>query len=159
MSSVGLLLYRTTESELQVLLAHMGGPFWAGKDDHAWTIPKGLPEEGEDASLATAVREFGEEMGSVPPTGPTVDLGSHRAGRKINRVFARHADFDETSIVSNMFTLEWPPGSGRFQEFPEVDRAAWLPIPLAREKLVKGLLPFLDRLIAAVDGGQVTDEE
>lgn len=150
MLSVGLLLCRRVDGERQVLLAHMGGPFWAAKDEHAWTIPKGLREDGDDDLLAAAEREFAEEMGSTAPSGPTVDLGECRAGRKTNHVFAREADFDAGSIVSNTFDLEWPPKSGRIQAFPEVDRAAWFDLDEAREKLVKGMIPFLDRLDAAV---------
>ena len=144
--SVGLLLYRRVEGESKVLLAHMGGPFWAEKDDHAWTIPKGLREEGDDDLLAAALREFVEEMGSPPPDGPTHDLGACRSGPKTNHVFAREADFDASGIVSNTFEMEWPPRSGRREAFPEVDRAAWMSIGEARQKLVKGMLPFLDRL-------------
>jgi predicted NUDIX family NTP pyrophosphohydrolase len=148
--SVGLLLYRLVEGELQVLLAHMGGPFWARRDNHAWTIPKGRREEGDDDLLAVALREFAEEMGSAPPGGQTHDLGEWRAGPKTNHVFAREADFEASGIVSNTFEMEWPPRSGRREAFPEVDRAAWMAIGDARQKLVKGMLPFLDRLEAEV---------
>lgn len=150
MLSVGLLLHRRVDGVRTVLLAHMGGPFWAAKDEHAWTIPKGLREDGDEDLLAAAEREFAEEMGSTAPPGPTVDLGECRAGRKTNHVFAREADFDADSIVSNTFDLEWPPKSGRIQAFPEVDRAAWFDLDEARTKLVKGMMPFLDRLDAAV---------
>lgn len=148
--SVGLLLYRRGDHGLEVLLAHMGGPFWAAKDEHAWTIPKGLREAADVDLLATAEREFAEEMGAPAPDGPTIDLGECRAGRKTNHVFGREADFDVTAIASNVFELEWPPKSGRMQEFPEIDRAEWLTLDLARTKLVKGLLPFLQRLEEAV---------
>jgi predicted NUDIX family NTP pyrophosphohydrolase len=148
--SVGLLLYRLVDGDLQVLLAHMGGPFWATKDDHAWTIPKGLREDDDDELLAVALREFTEEMGTPPPDGPTADLGACRAGRKTNHVFAREADYDAAGIVSNTFELEWPPKSGRTEVFPEVDRAAWMALDDARCKLVRGMLPFLDRLAAEV---------
>ena len=152
MLSVGLLLHRRVDGVRHVLLAHMGGPFWAAKDDHTWTIPKGLREEHDVDLLAAAEREFAEEMGWAAPPGPTVDLGECRAGRKTNHVFAREAEFDATSIISNTFELEWPPKSGRHQEFPEVDRAGWFAPDDAREKLVKGMLPFLDRLDAEVPG-------
>jgi predicted NUDIX family NTP pyrophosphohydrolase len=150
--SVGLLLYRLDSSSgsVHVLLAHMGGPFWAAKDDQAWTIPKGLREKGEDDLLEIAEREFAEEMGAPAPFAETLDLGSAKAGRKTNHVFARRSEFDAESIVSNTFELEWPPKSGQTQLFPEVDRAAWLSIKMARQKLVKGQLPFLDRLIEAL---------
>lgn len=144
--SVGLLLYRLGPAGPEVLLGHMGGPFWAKKDEHAWTIPKGLREDGEDDLLGVAEREFAEEMGSPAPPGPTVELGTAKASRKTNHIFAREADFDAESIVSNTFDLEWPRGSGRIQAFPEIDRAAWFTIADARSKLVKGLLVFLDRL-------------
>lgn len=150
MLSVGLLLHREAGGEVEVLLGHMGGPFWATKDDHAWTIPKGLPEEDETDLLAIAEREFAEEMGWPAPDGETVDLGSCKAGRKTNHVFARRADFDAASIVSNTFELEWPPKSGQMQAFPEVDRAAWWAIENATTKLVKGQRPFLDRLLASL---------
>ncbi|MEZ5244489.1 MAG: NUDIX domain-containing protein [Acidimicrobiales bacterium] len=148
--SVGLLLYRRVDGDLQVLLAHMGGPFWSTKDDHAWTIPKGLREDDDHDLLAVALREFAEEMGSAPADGPTTDLGPCRAGRKTNHVFARQADFDASQVVSNTFEMEWPPKSGRTEVFPEVDRAAWMRLDDARQKLVKGMLPFLDRLEAEV---------
>lgn len=148
--SAGLLLHRTVDGERQVLLAHMGGPFWATKDDHAWTIPKGLHEDGDDDPLAVAEREFAEEMGAAAPPGPTVDLAECRSGPKTNHVFARAAEFDASTIVSNTFEMEWPPNSGRMAEFPEVDRAEWFSIADARRKLVKGMLPFLDRLESAV---------
>lgn len=156
--SVGLLLYRRGPEgagdgprDVEVLLAHLGGPFWAGKDQHAWTIPKGLSEPGDDPDapgglLAVAEREFREEMGSSAPSGPTHDLGSSRAGAKRNHVYARAADFDEGTIVSNTFDLEWPPRSGRTQSFPEVDRAAWFRPLEARQRIVKSLVVFLDRL-------------
>lgn len=146
MLSVGLLLHRVGDGGAEVLLAHMGGPYWAAKDKHAWTIPKGLQEDVDADLLAVAEREFAEEMGSPAPEGPTIDLGACRAGPKINHVFSRRADFDADTIESNRFEMEWPPNSGRTEEFPEVDRAAWLTIHVARTKLVKGLLPFLDRL-------------
>ena len=151
MLSVGLLLHRQVDGETEVLLAHMGGPFWERKDDHAWTIPKGLREDDDGDLVAVAEREFAEEMGTPAPAGPTVDLGECRAGRKTNHIFAREADFDASAIVSNTFEMEWPPKSGRLREFPEVDRAEWLSLDDARRKLVKGMLEFLDRL-ARLDG-------
>jgi predicted NUDIX family NTP pyrophosphohydrolase len=143
---VGLLLHRRVDGATQVLLAHMGGPFWQRKDDHAWTIPKGLLEAGDDDLLAAAEREFTEEMGSPAPPGDSVDLGPCRAGAKTNHIFAREADFDASTITSNTFEMEWPPRSGRTAEFPEVDRAEWWSMDVARSKLVKGMLPILDRL-------------
>ncbi|WP_019203863.1 NUDIX domain-containing protein [Tsukamurella sp. 1534] len=146
-TSAGLLLYRTTGAAPEVLIAHMGGPFWARKDAHAWSVPKGIYTDEEP--LAAAEREFHEEMGSAAPGGPTVPLGSVRqSGGKTVTVFAREGDFDAESIRSNEFELEWPRGSGRVQSFPEVDRAAWFGLDEAAEKLVKAQAVFLDRLRA-----------
>lgn len=146
MRSVGLLLHRDIGNGIEVLLGHMGGPFWATKDAHAWSIPKGLQEDGEDDLLAVAEREFAEEMGLPAPPGPSTELGEVRSGKKMILIYARHGGFDADSAVSNTFELEWPPKSGQMQQFPEIDRASWLTIPEARDKLVKGQLPFLDRL-------------
>ncbi len=143
--SAGLLLYRIGADGAQVLLVHMGGPFWARKDEHAWSIPKG--EYGDDEDPAqVAVREFTEELGTPPPDGPTIELGTARQSGKTVTVFAREGDFDAAAAVSNTFSLEWPPRSGRFQDFPEVDRAEWFDLPTAAGKLVKGQVVFLGRL-------------
>lgn len=156
--SAGLLLYRLSPGRVEVLLVHMGGPFWARKDEHAWSIPKGEYTEGENP-LVVAAREFTEELGAVPPGGPTLELGSARQSAKTVTVFARAGDFDATTAVSNTFTVEWPPRSGRFQDFPEVDRAEWFDLPTAATKLVKGQVVFLTRLAARLgpepgsDGG------
>lgn len=150
MDSAGLLLYRRGDDGTEVLLGHMGGPFWAAKDEHAWSVPKGLVEEHETDLLAVAEREFAEELGSPAPPGDSVGLGTVRSGRKTVHVFARAGDFDADHVVSNTFTLEWPRGSGRIQAFPEIDRAAWLPVGVARTKLVKAQIPFLDRLAEVV---------
>ena len=142
--SAGVLLYRR-DPEPQVLLGHMGGPFWARKDDGAWSIPKG--EYGDDEEpLAAARREFEEELGSPVPATSLVPLGELRAGGKVLTVWAAEGDLDADAIVSGTFPLEWPPRSGRVQEFPEVDRAAWFGLDEARAKLVKGQVPYLDRL-------------
>jgi len=123
----------------------MGGPFWVRKDAHAWSIPKG--EHGDDEEpRAAAVREFAEEMGSPAPDGELVDLGTVRGSGKLIAAFALAGDLDADTVVSNTFELEWPPRSGRMQEFPEIDRAAWFALDEAREKIVKGQLAFLDRL-------------
>lgn len=149
--SVGLLLHRATARGPEVLIGHMGGPFWAKKDDHGWSIPKGLREADDDDLLAVAEREFTEEMGSPPPAGDTVDLGAAKAGRKTNHVFARAGDFDATVISSNTFEMEWPRGSGRMGTFPEIDRAEWFDLDTAARKLVKGQLVFLDRLREVIE--------
>jgi len=145
-TSAALLLFRRRES-LEVLIAHMGGPFWARKDAGAWSIPKG--EYTDEEPLKAALREFEEEMGSPPPDGPVVPLGTVRqSGGKTVTTFAVEGDFDLAGFHSNTFELEWPRGSGRVQEFPEVDRAEWVTVEVAREKLVKGQLPVLDALRA-----------
>ncbi|MGY1717170.1 NUDIX domain-containing protein [Geodermatophilus sp. SYSU D01106] len=144
--SAGILLYRLAPAP-QVLLGHMGGPFWARKDDGAWSIPKG--EHGDDEEpLAAARREFEEELGSPVPAAALMPLGELRAGSKLLTVWAGEGDLDAGAIVSGTFELEWPPRSGRVQHFPEVDRAAWFGLDEARVKLVKGQVPYLDRLAA-----------
>lgn len=150
-TSAGLLLYRLGDDGVEVLLAHMGGPFWARKDEHAWSIPKGEYEDGEEPQVA-AIREFTEEMGSPPPSVELLDLGAvKQSGGKIVTAFAAAADFDPDSLQSNTFELEWPPRSGRMQSFPEVDRAGWFGVETARTKLVKGQVPLLDRLLRRLD--------
>lgn len=146
--SSGLLLYRgTPDGGIEVLIGHMGGPFWANKQVHAWSVPKGLHDEGEHDHLRVALREFEEEMGSAPPEGPTVPLGRVRSGSKWITVFAREGEFDAEAAVSNIFSMEWPRGSGRIQEFPEIDAAAWKSIDEARSLLTKPQIEFLDRLL------------
>jgi predicted NUDIX family NTP pyrophosphohydrolase len=148
-TSAGILLYRRAPS-LEVLLAHMGGPFFARKDDGAWSIPKGEYGEGEDP-FAAARREFAEELGAPPPDSGYRELGELRqANGKIVIAWAVEGDLDVAGIVSNTFDLEWPPRSGRIQQFPEVDRAAWFDLEAARPKLVKGQAGFLDRLAATL---------
>lgn len=146
--SAGLVLYRIRDDVVEVLLGHMGGPLWARKDAGGWTIPKGEVEPGEDGHAA-ALREFAEELGTPAPAGaaPDLDLGTvrQRAG-KLVAAWAREADLDVTVIASNSFALEWPPRSGRMQEFPELDRAGWFPVARARGLVVSGQVPLLDRL-------------
>jgi predicted NUDIX family NTP pyrophosphohydrolase len=145
-TSAGLLLYRRVDGALEVLLVHPGGPYWARKDDGAWSVPKGEYEPGEDP-LEVAMREFDEELGTAPPDGRAVPLGEVRqAGGKVVTAWAQEGDLDVTDMRSNTFELEWPPRSGRTQEFPEVDAAGWFSIDEARRKLNHGQLPFLDRL-------------
>lgn len=149
--SAGLLLYRVVDDIVEVLLAHPGGPFWARKDDGAWSVPKGEYTDDEDP-WAAAQREFGEELGAPPPAGPRLDLVPVRqAGGKVVTAFAVRADFDVTDARSNTFTLEWPKGSGKVREFPEIDRVAWLPVAVARTKMLAGQRPLLDQLMAAPD--------
>lgn len=146
--SAGLLLYRPhpSGSAAEVLLGHMGGPFYARKDDGAWSIPKGILDPDED-EFAGAVREFTEEMGSPPPPGPPVPLGTARGRGKTITVFAVAGEFDADTITSNEFTLEWPPRSGQVQSFPEIDRAAWFDTETARRKLSTAQVTFVDRLL------------
>jgi predicted NUDIX family NTP pyrophosphohydrolase len=154
--SAGLLMYRgTTEhsSSVEILLAHPGGPFWKNKDDGAWTIPKGEVTPGEDL-LAAAIREFTEETG-LTPAPPFVPLGEikHKSG-KIVHVWAFRGDCDPAQIRSNTFELEWPPKSGRTQEFPEIDRALFYDLAAARQKILVSELPLLDRLSELVISNQ-----
>ena len=150
--SAGLLIYRRAPRALALLLVHPGGPFWAKKDDGAWSIPKGEYDEGEEA-LAVAKREFAEEVGAVPD-GEFIDLGEViQPGRKRVRVWAVEGDFDVSRLQSNTFEIEWPPRSGRKQTFPEVDRAEWFAPEVARRKILAGQRPFIDRLLARVGEG------
>jgi predicted NUDIX family NTP pyrophosphohydrolase len=145
-TSAGILLYRLRPAGPEVLLGHMGGPFWAKKDDGGWSIPKGEHGPDEDP-LAVARREFEEELGSSVPTQELVPLGALRVtSGKVLTVWAAEGDLDAAAAQSNTFTVEWPPRSGRLQEFPEIDRAAWFGLEEARSKLAKGQVPFLDRL-------------
>lgn len=144
-TSAGLLLFRLRDGHLQVFIAHMGGPFWARKDDGAWSIVKGEYDENEDA-FAAACREFQEETGSEPPSGRTLDLGEVKSSGKRITIWAIESDFDPALVRSNTFTIEWPRGSGEQREFAEIDRAAWFDTATARQKLVKGQLPFIERL-------------
>jgi predicted NUDIX family NTP pyrophosphohydrolase len=143
--SAGILLYRRRAGELEVFLAHPGGPFWSSKDAGAWTIPKGEIDEGEDP-LEAAKREFSEEIG-VRLEGEFIPLKPIRqkAG-KIVVAWALEGDCDETCIRSNVFSMQWPPKSGRQVEFPEVDRAGWFSLDAARTKVLDGQLPLLDEL-------------
>ena len=145
--SAGLLVYRRTGGELEVLIVHPGGPFWAKKDDGAWSVPKGEYEPDEDP-LEVALREFEEEIGAEPPDHATaVSLGELRQpSGKVVRAWAVEGDLDVSEVRSNTFEMEWPPRSGRTQEFPEVDRAGWFGLEEARRKLLRGQVGFLDRL-------------
>jgi len=148
--SAGLLLYRarwTPTGVVDVLIAHPGGPFWARKDDGAWSIPKGEYADGDDP-WAAAQREFAEEIGLPVPDGPRIDFGAvKQPSGKVVTAFAVQADLDITDARSNTFELEWPRGSGTLREFAEVDRVDWFPVAQARRKLLKGQRVFLDRLM------------
>jgi predicted NUDIX family NTP pyrophosphohydrolase len=136
--SAGILLFR--RDPLEVLLVHPGGPFWAKKDLGAWSIPKGEHEEAEDA-MACAIREFGEETGSEPNPGTI----KQKAG-KVVQAWALEGDLDASAITSNTFSMQWPPRSGQFQDFPEVDRAEWFSLDVAAERINPAQAEFLDRL-------------
>jgi predicted NUDIX family NTP pyrophosphohydrolase len=147
--SAGLLLFRR-KGPLEVLLAHPGGPYWQKKDDGAWTIPKGELGDSEDPYRA-ALREFSEETGFLP-RGTALSLGSLRqAGGKIVHAWAIEDDWDPGMLVSNTFTMEWPPRSGRIAQFPEIDRAAWFGLLGAQQKILKSQLEFLSRLERLLD--------
>lgn len=144
--SAGLLVYRWADGELQVLLGHMGGPLWSHRDMGAWSIPKG--EYGPDEpALDAARREFAEELGLPPPDGKLVDLGEEvqRSG-KIVRIWAVEGDPDLSAAVPGTFRMEWPRGSGRVQEFPELDRFGWFAVDAGREAVFERQRPFLERL-------------
>lgn len=147
--SAGILLFRRRDGETEFLLVHPGGPFWKKKDAGAWSIPKGQVEEDEEPR-ACAIRELGEELGSAPDLDPEqlIELGSvrQRAG-KVVEAWAAEADFDPTTLASNTFAMEWPPRSGREEEFPEVDRAGWFDLERARGKILPAQAEFLDRLL------------
>jgi predicted NUDIX family NTP pyrophosphohydrolase len=147
--SAGLLPFRIVDGVvLELFLVHPGGPLWANRDEHAWSIAKGEYDEGEEASAA-AEREFAEELGVSPPPGPRVDLGEiKQPSGKLVRAWAIQAPtFDVAQVASNEFELEWPPRSGRLQLFPEVDRAEWMSVSVAGEKMVKGQIGFIHRLV------------
>jgi predicted NUDIX family NTP pyrophosphohydrolase len=146
--SAGILMYRAAGSGRELLLVHPGGPFWAKKDEGAWSIPKGEYAPDEDP-LTAAKREFAEELGSVSPEGDYLDLGEVvQPSRKRLVVFAIEGDFDPATLTSNLFEMEWPPKSGQMQSFPEVDRAGWFARDDARKKILPGQVPFIDRLLA-----------
>ena len=148
--SAGILLHRSRDGELEVLLVHPGGPFWARKDAGAWSIPKGEHDDDEDPR-ACAQREFEEELGAPAPAADALtELGTiKQRGGKLVTAFAAAGDLDPSTIRSNTFTLEWPPRSGAQREFPEIDRAAWFGLLEAREKINAGQAELLDRLQAA----------
>jgi predicted NUDIX family NTP pyrophosphohydrolase len=156
--SAGILVFRRTgersgahrtgadRTGIQVLLGHMGGPFWENRDAGAWTVPKGEYDPTEDP-LDAAKREFHEELGLPPPDAELVDLGYVRqSGGKVVSVWAVEGDLDPADVVPGTFEMEWPKGSGRLRRFPEVDYVAWLDLAIARDKIVAAQRVFLDRL-------------
>lgn len=151
-TSAGILLYRVDPAgAVSVLVAHMGGPYWAAKDDGAWSIPKGEYQAAETA-LDAAKREFREELGVEPPDREYAELGTfaYSSGKCVTVFVADGTGFEASRFVFGQFELEWPPRSGRMQSFPEVDRAEWMSADDARPRLVKGQRPALDRLVAQV---------
>ncbi|ODM75065.1 NUDIX domain-containing protein [Bradyrhizobium elkanii] len=152
-SSAGILAYRKGARGLEVLLVHPGGPFWRKKDDGAWSIPKG-EIDANDAPENVARREFAEELGPSASIGPLRALGEvrQRGGKRVI-AFAGESHFDPAALTSNTFDIEWPPRSGRWRSFPEVDRAEWFDIEFARTKMLSAQIKFLDRLLTiAVEG-------
>ena len=155
--SAGLLLYRTGEGgEVEVLIGHMGGPFWARKDAGAWTLPKGEYDPATEDAHHAAVREFTEELGTPPPDGPPgapdLPLGTvqQRAGKTVT-AWARHGDLDVSAVAPGTFEMEWPPRSGRRATFPELDRVAWCPLDEARGLVVAAQAELIDRLRTALE--------
>jgi predicted NUDIX family NTP pyrophosphohydrolase len=147
--SGGILLFRSNNHKLEVMLVHPGGPFWTKKDEGAWSIPKGVFEENE-SPLDAAKREFKEETG-FEADGEFIELGNlTQPSKKIVHVWALEKDLDETRVVSNKFSLEWPRRSGIMKEFPEIDRASWFDIDLAKKKIQKGQAGFIDRLLEII---------
>ena len=150
--SAGLLVFRRSGGRVEVLLGHMGGPFWARKDAGAWSVPKGEYDSDEPAQAA-ARREFTEELGIAPPDGELVDLGDVRqSGGKTVNVWAVEGDVDVAGVAPGTFEMEWPRGSGRIQEFPELDRVEWFDLEAARAKVVTAQRVFFDRLAQRLGG-------
>jgi predicted NUDIX family NTP pyrophosphohydrolase len=154
--SAGILLYRRDPDSLRLLLVHPGGPFWRGRDEGAWMIPKGLIEPGEDP-LAAALREFEEELGAQPQGVPEPLCEVRQAGGKYVVAFALEGDFDPASLRSNEFTIEYPPKSGCFRAFPEVDEARWLTVEEAKARILKSQAPIIDALETLVIPGSTRD--
>ena len=147
--SAGILLYRRSPTGIQVFLAHPGGPFWAKRDQGSWTVPKGEVDEDED-TLEAAQREFREETGTCVH-GSFIELSPVRQpSGKVIHAWAVEGDIDAAAIMSNTFSIEWPPKSGETREFPEIDRAGWFTLSEAREKLLPGQLPLIDQLTRVV---------
>jgi predicted NUDIX family NTP pyrophosphohydrolase len=153
MHSAGILLFRRGGGEVEFLLIHPGGPFWRRKDAGAWSIPKGQIED-EEEPRACAIRELEEELGPAPELDPEqlIELGSirQRAGKVVD-AWAAEADFDPATLDSNTFSMEWPPRSGKEQEFPEVDRAGWFDLETARAKILPAQAELLDRLLERLE--------
>jgi predicted NUDIX family NTP pyrophosphohydrolase len=150
--SAGILLHRGPADAPEVLLAHLGGPFWARKDAGAWSVPKGEYDPATESPRDAAIREFREELGVDPPPGPGIELGefAYSSGKRVTVFALDGAGWDPAPFVFGEFELEWPPRSGRTRSFPEVDRAEWMPLPVAEPRLPAGQRPALDALLAAL---------
>jgi len=149
-TSAGILLFRPRGGQLEVLLAHPGGPFFRNRDAGHWTIPKG-EADGDEALVAVARREFEEETGNPPPDGDVIDLGSIvQKGGKVVHAWGLEGDLDPATAESNTFEMVWPPGSGRVQAFPEIDRVEWFDIDEARRRVKPSQIPLIDRLVEAL---------
>lgn len=154
-TSAGILLYRVApDGGVSVLVAHMGGPYWGRKDDGAWSIPKGEYDPASESPVDAARREFREELGLEPPPGPYAELGtvSYASGKRVTVFAVDGSGFEASGFTFGEFELEWPPRSGRRRSFPEVDRAEWMPLEVARPRLVAGQRPALDLLTALLRG-------
>lgn len=154
-NSAGIVLHRVTDGVSEILLVHPGGPFWAKKDEHGWSIPKGEFEPDAEPAMTAARREFEEELGHpVPNSTPDqwIELPTFKAGKKTIHSWVVEGDLDPTTITSNHFEMEWPPRSGTMASFPEVDRACWFTIEQARSKLHKGQLKICELITAAIGG-------
>ena len=151
-TSAGLLPYRVVDGSVEVFLVHMGGPFWARKDEGAWSLAKGEYTPGEEDPLEVAEREFAEEVGRPAPAGERLPLGEVRQSGKVVTAYAVLTDEDLAFVGSNVVRIEWPPRSGRMIGVPEVDRAEWMTLEQARVRMVKGQRAFLDRLPVPGEG-------
>lgn len=151
--SAGLLLYRLDRDEVEVLIAHMGGPYWANKEAGAWSIPKGEYDPDVEPAQDAAVREFREELGIAPPGEPYAELGTfpYSSGKRVTVFVADGAGLSLDGMVFGEFEMEWPPRSGKTQAFPEVDRVEWVPLAVAEERLVKGQRPAIAALRTAIE--------
>jgi predicted NUDIX family NTP pyrophosphohydrolase len=149
--SAGIVVLRRRSASTEIFLVHPGGPLWAKKDDHGWSIPKGEYESDDEDAMTAACREFEEEVGAPVPDGPLTPLPQFRAGRKRIAAWMVEGDVDPAAISSNHFEMEWPPKSGRMQSFPEVDRACWFDLQTARTKLHKGQAPIVDLIEEALN--------
>lgn len=157
--SAGIVLFRRRKPDstsppeplvIEILLVHPGGPFWANKDTHGWSIPKGEYDPTSEDGWAAAQREFTEELGCPVPKSQRIELGSIKASSKTIHSWLMEGDFDPKSLVSNLFEMEWPPKSGKMKEFPEVDRCGWFDLQTAETKLHKGQVPLLAKIAAAL---------